>query len=67
MLLAIHDLGLGGVWLGEILRSSAQVKALLGAPDSYEFMAAIALGHPQGRPPRAPGSKPLADLVFFRK
>jgi nitroreductase len=67
MLLAIHDLGLGGVWLGEILRSSAQVKALVHAPDGYDFMAAIALGHPQGSPPKGPGRKPLSDLVFLRK
>ncbi len=67
MLLAIHDQGLGGVWLGEILKSGAQMKALLGAPETCEFMAAIALGHPEGRPPRAPVRKPLFELVFFRK
>lgn len=67
MLLAIHGLGLGGVWLGEILRSGAQVKALLGAPEAYEFMAAVALGRPQGPLPRGPGRKPLSDLLFFRK
>jgi nitroreductase len=67
MLLAIHGLGLGGVWLGEILKSGAQVKALLGAPDAYEFMAAVALGRPQGTVPKGPGRKPLSDLVFFRR
>lgn len=67
MLLAVHDLGLGGVWLGEILKNSAQVKTLLKAPDSYEFMAAVAIGHPEGKFPRPPERKALADLVFFRK
>jgi nitroreductase len=67
MLLAVHDQGLGGVWLGEILKSGLEMKALLGAPDAYEFMAAIALGYPEGRPPRAPMRKPLSELVFFRK
>jgi nitroreductase len=67
MLLAIHDLNLGGVWLGEILKSSSEVKSLVDAPDSYEFMAAVAMGHPEGKVPRAPARRPLADLVFFRK
>ncbi|HPL88604.1 MAG TPA: nitroreductase, partial [Deltaproteobacteria bacterium] len=43
MLLAIHESGLGGVWLGEILKSSSEVKSLLQAPDAYEFMAAVAV------------------------
>jgi len=55
------------VWLGEILKSGAQVKALLGAPEAYELMAAVALGHPQGPLPKGPGRKPLSDPVFFRK
>ncbi len=67
MLLAITGLGLGGVWLGEILKSGDEVKRLTGAPDAYEFMAAIALGYPEGAPPRAPRRKPLSELVFFRK
>ena len=67
MLLAITDLGLGGVWLGEILKSGDEVKRLTGAPDAYEFMAAIALGYPEGAPKRAPKRKPLTELVFFRK
>ena len=67
MLLAITGLGLGGVWLGEILKSGDEVKRLTGAPDAYEFMAAIALGYPGGQPPRAPGRKDITELVFFRK
>ncbi len=67
MLLAVHDLGLGGVWLGEILKSSSEVKALLGAPEPYEFMALVAFGYPDGKPPRAPLRKRLSELVFFRR
>lgn len=66
MLLQICDLGLGGVWLGEILRSSDEVKKLTGAPDAYEFMAAIALGYPARAASTDPGRKPLSELVFFR-
>lgn len=67
MLLEITGLGLGGVWLGEILKSSAEVKQLVGAPDTYDFMAAIALGCPAEAPSRSAGRKPLDELVFFRK
>lgn len=46
MLLAAHALGLGAVWLGEILRSAVEVRTLLGLPGSLELMAVVALGHP---------------------
>jgi nitroreductase len=67
MLLAIHGSGLGGVWLGEILKSGVEVGSLLEAPDSYEFMAAVALGYPEGKAPGAPGRKSIAELVFSRR
>lgn len=47
MLLAIHALGLGAVWLGQIINDQ---KASLGAlglnEDTYELQAVLALGHP---------------------
>lgn len=46
MLLAAHALGLGAVWLGEILKSAEQVRELLELPQGLELMAVIAVGHP---------------------
>jgi nitroreductase len=46
MLLTIHHLGLGGVWLGEILRNRDSVEKILEVPQSCELMAIIAFGHP---------------------
>jgi nitroreductase len=47
MLLAAHALGLGAVWLGEIVNQSAQVMDVLGLDSGrYQFMATIALGRP---------------------
>lgn len=46
MLLAAHGLGLGAVWLGEILRNAEEVRNLLDVPDSVALMAVVALGHP---------------------
>ncbi len=46
MLLAAHSLGLGAVWLGEILRNADAVRKLLGLSETMELMAVVALGHP---------------------
>lgn len=47
MLLACHGLGLGAVWLGEILNQEKEVLHVLGrAPEDYELMAFLAVGHP---------------------
>ncbi len=63
MLLAIHSLGLGGVWLGEILKNKEMVNKVLGAPESYELMAVVALGHPLKKTRRS-DRKNLSELVF---
>src|SRR4030042_619656 len=47
MLLAIHSMGLGGVWLGEILKNKEKVAEVLGAEKDLELMAVIALGPPE--------------------
>jgi nitroreductase len=49
MLLAIHSLGLGSVWLGEILKNSDKVRAILEIPEDFELLAVIAIGHPAHR------------------
>ena len=47
MLLACHALGLGAVWLGEIINQAEGVlKALKLSPEHYEIMAFVAVGHP---------------------
>lgn len=66
MLLALHSLGLGGVWLGEILKNKEKVNQVLGAPESYELMAVVASGHP-ARKDRVSERKALSHLVFREK
>lgn len=46
MLLAAHALGLGAVWLGEILKSAEEVRILLELPETMDLMAVVAIGHP---------------------
>ncbi len=66
MLLYIHSLGLGAVWLGEILKNKENVLKLVSGPDNLELMAVIALGHPDGKG-GTPGRKKPDETIFFRK
>jgi nitroreductase len=66
MLLTIHNLDLGGVWLGEILKNRESVEELLKVPESCELMAVIALGHPAEK--KGAGSRrPLDEVILGRK
>lgn len=67
MLLTIHALGLGGVWLGEILKNKEKVGELLGAQKEWELMAVIALGHPVKTPKNSGERDPLQEKVFLRR
>ena len=63
MLLAVHSLGLGAVWIGEILNREEDVKDILGLDnDSYELMAVLAVGHPDKK--GASSRKPLEELLL---
>jgi nitroreductase len=66
MLLEAHSLGLGGVWLGEILKNKEQIREILGLTKDLELMAVIALGQP-AESPRTGKRKELKDLIVFRK
>ena len=63
MLLAAHALGLGAVWLGEILKNADGVRALLGMPEQLELMAVVALGHPASKS-QASTRKGLPDVLL---
>ncbi len=62
MLLMAHSLGLGAVWLGEILKNADQVRQVLGLDEELELMAVLALGWPQDRQ-YSPARKPLEELL----
>ncbi|HPD60134.1 MAG TPA: nitroreductase family protein [Thermodesulfobacteriota bacterium] len=66
MLLSIHHLGLGGVWLGEILKNRKQVEKLLEVPDGIELMAVVALGHPAEKPGKGT-RKPLDQAIIGQR
>lgn len=66
MLIETHSLGLGAVWLGEIIKSNEEIKDTLGVNKNLEFMALIALGYPDEKTRRGK-RKELKDLVVYRK
>ncbi|OAG28074.1 nitroreductase family protein [Thermodesulfatator autotrophicus] len=62
MLLAAHTLGLGAVWLGEILKNAEEVRKRLGLSENLDLMAVIALGHPKSRDQKS-SRKPLKEVI----
>ncbi len=66
MLLAVHNLGLGGVWLGEILNKRSEVERILEVPADFELMAVVALGYPDEEP-KGRTRKPLSELTYLNK
>lgn len=63
MLLAVHALGLGAVWLGEIINDQAASLAALGlSHDEYELQAVLALGHPDQK--GSSSRKELTELML---
>ena len=63
MLLAVHALGLGAVWIGQIVNEPEPVCKALGVDGAtYELMAVVAVG----RPEKTPTSRrlPLDDLCI---
>lgn len=67
MLLAIHALGYGSVWIeGTLLRKEQELKPLLGLPEEMRLVVALPVGKPTK--PVAPREKrPLADMVHWER
>lgn len=63
MLLATEALGLGAVWLGQILKNKDKVNEILALGDQYDLMAVMALGHPLHHNQKS-SRKPFADLIL---
>lgn len=66
MLLACGELGLGAVWLGEILKQAKKVNSILECPKTFELMALLAIGEPLPKA-RSSSRKELKELVFEEK
>jgi nitroreductase len=65
MLLAAEALGLGAVWLGEILKNAEGVREALGLGSELALMAVVAMGWPAAGNEQSQ-RKPLDELVLAR-
>ena len=65
MLLYIHSVGLGAVWLGEILRNKDKVAEAINAPAQMELMAVVAMGYPQGSAGKGK-RRDVGESVFYK-
>ena len=63
MLLTVEELGLGAVWLGQILQNKDKVNEVVSLSNMYDLMAVLALGHPQHRNQKSQ-RKPFADFIL---
>ncbi len=66
LLLSLHSLDLGAVWIGEILKNKARVNEVLELPERYELMAVVAVGHPAHRR-QTSQRRPLDELILMEK
>ncbi|HAK59623.1 MAG TPA: nitroreductase family protein [Nitrospiraceae bacterium] len=64
MLLAAHALGLGAVWLGEILKNAGEVRALLELPEEMDLMAVLAVGHPTDKSTKSSSRKKISEVLL---
>lgn len=67
MSLAAHALGLGSFWI-TAMGGAERVRETVGLPRDRFVVAVLAVGYPdwpQGRTPRAPKRRPLADIRHF--
>jgi len=65
-LLALASLGLGAVWLGEILKNKEEVLRVLDLPDRLELMAVVAVGHPAHHN-QSSHRRPVEELVILER
>jgi nitroreductase len=63
MLLAAEALGLGAVWLGQILKNKRDVNRILGLDSRMDLMAVVAIGHPLHRNQRSQ-RKQLQEVIL---
>lgn len=64
MMLAAHSLGIGSVWIGQILAQEPAVLAALKLPaERYRLMALVAFGRPDDGDTRA-GRQPLSTFLL---
>jgi nitroreductase len=63
MLLTIEALGLGGVWLGEIIKAREEVEKILAVPENLELMGVVAFGYIEENNLKERKRKELKEII----
>ncbi len=66
LLLSLHSMGLGAVWIGEILKNKGRVLEILKLPERLELMAVVAVGVPASQNQKS-HRRPLSELILLEK
>jgi nitroreductase len=66
LLLSLHSMDLGAVWIGEILRNKERVRETLKLPGRLELMAIVAVGYPASRNQKST-RRPIEELIVLEK
>ncbi len=64
MLLKAHDLGLGAVWLGEILNQKEKVSEILLPGEKNELVAVVAFGYGNEKSPGTDKRKEISEILI---
>ncbi len=66
LLLSLHAMDLGAVWIGEILKNKDRVRETLQLPERLELMAVVAVGPPAHRNQKS-NRRSLEELILLEK
>lgn len=63
MLLALHEVGLGAVWMTGPAQAKEEIEELLKIPPEYDFVALVPVGYPAEQPTSS--RRPVQEVVEF--
>ena len=63
MLLAFHQMGLGGLWMASPLQAKKEIERLLKAPSNLSLVCVVAVGYPDEAPQK--DRKPVDEVLEF--
>ena len=64
LLLALHTLGLGAVWMAGPTQAKTAVEKIINIGQNEDFVALIPVGYPDEQPV-APKRKPVEEVATF--
>lgn len=64
LLLTIHALGLGAVWMAGPAQAKDAIEKIVGMGEQEDFVALVPVGYPDENPP-VPKRKPITEVITF--